>query len=556
MMVDAPVMREGIWHDPFSIISELIALTSKLATERHLERLLGAIVSTATRLTGAEAGRIFVLDRAMRQMHCLVSQEPDGSVGTPDFPPVSVYAEGDRYNLNDANVFAAVTGRIVNLPDIYRYTGYDFSSTYLRDRRTNHVTRSFVVVPLSSVEGTTLGVLQLVNLELRPNGDGSPLQPDSERLVGTIASYAAVAIAIARLFDDNRRLIRQLDRKAEELEQENVRLKSQAAEAGSIPGIIAQSPPMSRALDLLRRAASSPKVTVLLLGETGTGKDVFANAIHELSDRRKGTFVAQNCAAVPENLLESELFGFRKGAFSGAVADKKGLIQEADGGTLFLDEIGDMPLGLQAKILRLLEDGAVRRIGDTRSHKVDVRIIAATNADLPRKIAQGGFRDDLFYRLSVFPITIPPLRERWSDIPKLIDHFLSQASTAHGRHPPALTVKALDALSAWHFPGNVRELKNMIERAVLLVDEGERIDLRHLPPEVAAARPVTGTLVPTISPANDLKSIVREYEARVIETKLQEAGWNQSRTAKLLNISRRSLVEKLGRYAIRPPESV
>src|SRR6516165_984645 len=282
MMVDAPVMQEGIWHDPFSIIAELIQLTSKLATERHLERLLGAIVSTAARLTGAEAGRVLVLDRAMRQMHCLVSQEPDGSVGTPDFPPVSVYTEGDRYNLTDANVFAAVTGRIVNLPDIYRYTGYDFSSTYQRDRRTSHVTRSFVVVPLWSVEGTTLGVLQLVNLEFGAEGDGGPLQPDSERLVSTIASYAAVAIAIARLFDDNRRLIRQLDRKAEELEQENVRLKSQAAEAGSVPGIIAQSPPMNRALDLLRRAASSPKVTVLLLGETGTGKDVFANAIHEL----------------------------------------------------------------------------------------------------------------------------------------------------------------------------------------------------------------------------------------------------------------------------------
>jgi sigma-54-dependent transcriptional regulator len=554
--MDSPV-AEGTWRDPLSIIDELIQLTSKLATERNLEQLLGAIVSTATRMTNAEAGRIFALDRSMRQMHCLVSQEQDGSFGTSNFQPVGIYTDGERYNLTDASVFAAVTGRIVKLSDVYRYTGYDFSSTFQSDRKTGYKTTSFVAAPLSSVDGTTLGVLQLVNIELSAGDDGGPLRPEAERIVRAISSYAAVAIAIARLFDDNRRLIRQLDRKAEELEKENIRLKTQAVETGPLPGVIAESPPMRHAVDLLRRAASSPRVTVLLLGETGTGKDVFANAIHGLSDGRKGPIVAQNCAAVPETLLESELFGFRKGAFSGAVADKKGLIQEADGGTLFLDEIGDMPLGLQAKILRLLEDGAVRRIGDTRTQKVDVRIIAATNADLPRKIAQGAFREDLFYRLSVFPITIPPLRERWSDIPKLIDLFLFQASAAHERQPPAFTVRALDALSCWKFPGNVRELKNLVERAVLLVDEGERIDMRHLPAEVVASgRPSVGALSPRAINGSALKSIVREYEARVIEAKLHEAGWNQTRAAEMLQISRRSLVEKLGRYSIRPPESL
>jgi sigma-54 dependent transcriptional regulator len=546
---------EGIWRNPLAIIDELIQLTSKLATERNLAVLLGAIVSTATRVTNAEAGRIFALDRSMRHMHCLVSQEQDGSFGTSNFRPVGIYTDGERYNLADPSVFAAVTGRLVKLPDVYRYTGYDFSSTFQSDRKTGYKTRSFVAAPLSSVDGTTLGVLQLVNLALPTDDGGGPLRPEAEPIVRAIASYAAVAIAIARLFDDNRRMIRQLDRKAEELEKENIRLKTQAIETGALPGVIAESPSMRHVVDLARRAASSPRVTVLLLGETGTGKDVFANAIHELSGGRKGPIVAQNCAAVPEALLESELFGFRKGAFSGAVADKKGLIQEADGGTLFLDEIGDMPLGLQAKILRLLEDGSVRRIGDTRTEKVDVRIVAATNADLPRKIAQGTFREDLFYRLSVFPITIPPLRERWSDIPKLIDLFLSQASAAHGRQP-AFTVRALDALGSWKFPGNVRELKNLVERAVLLVDEGERIDIRHLPAEVTAGRPSVGVLTPRATNGDDLKSIMRDYEARVIEAKLHESGWNQSRAADLLQISRRSLVEKLGRYSIRPPESL
>jgi sigma-54-dependent transcriptional regulator len=546
--------EEGIWRDPLSIVDELIQLTSSLATERNLERLLGSIISTATRLTRAEAGRVLVLDRTMRQMHCLVSRSHDGSVGSGNVDVIQIYTEEHRYNLTDANVFAVVTGRIVNLPDIYRYCGYDFSSTFRDDQRSGYKTRSFVAVPLRSVDGTMLGVLQLINLRYEAAGEVGPLPVESERLVRTIASFAAVAIAIAKLFDDNRRMIRQLDRKAEELQQENVRLKTTTVETAAIPGVIADSPAMRPALDLLRRAASSPKVTVLLLGETGAGKDVFANAIHRLSERRGRAFVVQNCAAVPENLLESELFGFRKGAFSGAVADKKGLIQEADGGTLFLDEIGDMPLGLQAKILRLLEDGAIRRIGDTRAQTVDVRIVAATNVDLPRKIAQGSFREDLFYRLSVFPITIPPLRERGSDVSGLIEYFLSHASKAHGRTPPAFTVRALDALSAWSFPGNVRELKNIVERAVLLVDEGERIDLRHLPHEIAAARPTVSPVLPTSANGHDLRSIVREYEARVIETKLHEAGWNQSRAAKLMNISRRSLVEKLGRYAIRTPE--
>jgi sigma-54-dependent transcriptional regulator len=554
-MSDTADVSAGASGGPFGVVDELIHLTSLVASERDLERQLAAIVSSATRVTGAEAGRILVLDRAMRQLHRLASTSVslDGA-GVEHFEPIQIYARDERYNLGDASVFAAVTGRIVSLPDIYRYTGYDFSRMYREDQRVGHKTRSFVAAPLKGVDGATLGVLQLINLKHGQGGGAAPLSPGAERLLHTVASHAGVAIAIARLLDDNRRLIRQLDRKAEELERENARLKTHAADIRPIPGLIAESTAMRQPLDLLKRAASSSKVTVLLLGETGVGKDVFAKAIHETSDRRDRAFVAQNCAAVPENLLESELFGYRKGAFSGATADKKGLIQEADGGTLLLDEIGDMPLGLQAKILRLLEEGAVRRIGDTRAQNVDVRIIAATNADLPKRISDGTFREDLFYRLSVFPITIPSLRERWSDIPRLIDHFLLQFAKAHSRTPPAFTPRALDALCSWRYPGNVRELRNIVERAVLLIDDGERIDLRHLPPEFGVARPPLSA--PTVNSGEDLKSLLRGFEARLIETKLQETGWNQSRAAKALKISRRSLVEKLGRYAIRAPANL
>jgi sigma-54-dependent transcriptional regulator len=558
MNMEVRAAGETIWRDPISVIDELIQLTGKLATERDLDRLLNAIIATATRLTGAEAGRIFALDRSMRQLHCMACQEPQTSVVAGHFQPVRIYGEGDRFNLSDANVFAAVTGRIVKLADVYNYTGYDFASTYQTDRKTGFKTQSFVAAPLSSVDGATLGVLQLVNLAAhRAAGEGA-FRPEAERIVRAIASYAAVAIAIARLFDENRRLIRQLDHRAEELEKENLRLKSQTFESRTkIPGLVAESPAMRHPVELLERAALSPKVTVLLLGETGAGKDVFAKAIHDLSAGRKGPLVAQNCAAVPESLLESELFGFRKGAFSGAVADKKGLVHEADGGTLFLDEIGDMPPNLQAKLLRLLEDGSVRRIGDTRAQTVDVRIIAATNADLPRKIAEGAFREDLYYRLSVFPITLPPLRERWSDIPKLIDVFLLRASADHKRPPPSFTVRALDALSAWRFPGNVRELRNIVERAVLLVDDGERIDLRHLPPEIAAnTRNHAPANLPRAAEGGDLKTMMHGYEARIIERTLHELGWNQSRAATVLNISRRSLIEKLSRYAIQRPNRV
>ncbi|MFC6746741.1 sigma-54 interaction domain-containing protein [Methylobacterium persicinum] len=294
-------------------------------------------------------------------------------------------------------------------------------------------------------------------------------------------------------------------------------------------------------------------MAVLLLGETGTGKDVFANAIHRLGKRSGRPFVAQNCAALPETLLESELFGHRKGAFSGALADKKGLVQEANGGTLFLDEIGDMPLPLQAKILRLLEDGSVRRLGDTRMEKVDVRIVAATNADLPLKISQGLFREDLYYRLSTFPVIIPPLRERPSDIPLLIDFFLHRIARSHGHAVFALTPRALEALCRWRYPGNIRELKNIAERAALLIDGDERIDLRHLPPHLARSAPEIMPQQASLPAEGDgsLRSAVQHYEAIVIERRMREAGWNQSRAAELLQISRRSLVDKLQRYAIK-----
>jgi sigma-54-dependent transcriptional regulator len=533
--------------DPVAIAEELIELTTALATERRLETLLSGVVGAACRLTEAEGGRILVLDRVGRELYCIHAQNEANPAAAACPSAVPLYRGDGGFNLTEPSAFAAITGRLLAIADVYAYSGFDFAALYERDRATGYRTRGFLVLPLRGPGEATLGVLQLVNA---PVAAGGTLPAAHERAVRSFAAHAAVAIGNARLFEENRQLIRQLDRANAELASENTILRTAVERTSAGSAVIGDSPPLAAALDLARRAAGA-RVPVLLLGETGTGKEVFSRFVHQASERRNRPFVVQNCASLPETLLESELFGHRRGAFSGAVADKKGLVQEASGGTLFLDEIGDMPLGLQAKILRLIEEGEVRRLGDTRPEKIDVRIVAATNVDLKRGIAEGAFREDLFYRLSVFPITLPPLRERPSDVPQLLDAFLARAASAAGRRVPPLTPRALDALLRWRYPGNVRELKNIAERAVLLVDDGERIDLAHLPAELAGRGGAESLAVAPHLAADGLKAALGRVEALIIETRLREAGGNQGRAAELLAISRRSLVEKLRRYGIR-----
>lgn len=544
-------MPDGDPGAPLAVAEELMELATRLATMRDLESLLGAVISAARRLTKAEAGRILVLDHAVRNLHCVVGQNdvrPDVA-GMPEAVPL--YGANESYNLRDPNVYAAVTGKIVNLGDVQSASSFDVPSLFAFERRGGFVPRSFVAVPLWRPDRMTLGVLQIVNPSLTQSGRVGALPVRYERLLASFAAHAAVAITNARLFDHNEAMIRQLDSRAMRLQEENVRLRR--LDKTSPSGLVGGSAPMRKAVDLMRRAAQT-QVAVLLLGETGTGKEVFARAIHQHSPRAEKPFVAQNCAALPETLLESELFGHRKGAFTGAIADKKGLVQEAEGGTLFLDEIGDMPLGLQAKILRMLEEGSIRRLGGGRTEPVDIRVVAATNVNLQEKIEAGLFRKDLFYRLNVFPVTLPPLRERPSDVPALVDHFLVAMATSHGRPVPALTSRALDCLVRWHWPGNVRELRNVVERALVLLDDGERLDMRHLPASIVGTGG-EGPRLPTANAADaDLKSLMQSYEARLIETKLFEAGGNQSLAARLLRISRRSLIDKVQRYALKSPD--
>ena len=325
------------------------------------------------------------------------------------------------------------------------------------------------------------------------------------------------------------------------LRRENANLKAQLRERYGLPGLIAQSPAMQAVLDLVERVAPTD-ATVLIQGESGTGKEVIAKAVHHASPRAARPFVAVNCGAVPETLLESELFGYVRGAFTGAAGGKLGLFEEAGGGTLFLDEIAEMPATLQVKLLRALQSGEVRRLGATQAATIDVRVLAATNGDLATRISQGSFRVDLFYRLNVIQVTLPPLRDRREDIPALAEHFLARAAAKLGR-TLRLSPAALERVLRYPWPGNVRELENAIERAAIL-SRSETVEPDDLPPHVSAGL----QLGP--SPALPRQVTLAEAERAHILTTLERFGRNHSGAAEALGIGRTTLWRKLKEYGI------
>jgi DNA-binding NtrC family response regulator len=315
--------------------------------------------------------------------------------------------------------------------------------------------------------------------------------------------------------------------------------------------LVGSSAAMAEVLDLVRRVAPS-QATVLLGGESGTGKEVVASLVHALSPRAEGPFVPVNCAALPEGLLESELFGHVRGAFTGAVADRRGRFEEAAGGTLLLDEIGEMGPAVQGKLLRALQAREIVRVGENRPRPVDVRVIAATNRDLPADVAAKRFREDLYYRLAVVAIPLPPLRARPGDVPELADHFLRKVAAREGRPPLAISREALDALVRYRFPGNVRELENVIERAVVVAD-GATVTRADLPAHVLAPHePAPGEAPPA---GTSLPDAVAALERRMIRAALQRHGGVVTRAARDLGVSERALRYKIEGLGLRPPES-
>ena len=347
---------------------------------------------------------------------------------------------------------------------------------------------------------------------------------------------------VATMFAQAIRLRELAEAERQRLLDENIHLKEELKERYDFSHIIGTSGPMRQVFEQISRVAST-NTTVLIRGESGTGKELIAHAIHYSSTRAKKPFIKVSCAALPDSLIESELFGYEKGAFTGAAARKKGRFELADGGTLFLDEIGDINLSTQVKLLRVIQDREFERLGGTGPVKVDVRLVAATNSDLEKAIATGTFREDLHYRLNVFSIFVPPLRERKTDILLLADHFLEKYAIEHGKNIKRISTPAIDMLMAYHWPGNVRELQNIIERAVLVCDANV-VHGHHLPPTLQTGE-ASGTVTDT-----SLAEAVAAYEKDLVQDALKTTRGNRVKAAKLLDSTERIISYKVKKYRI------
>jgi Nif-specific regulatory protein len=397
-----------------------------------------------------------------------------------------------------------------------------------RETRAEEEDMSFLCVPIL-MDGASAGTLA-VEMPCMA-------RQDAERMVKVlriIASMVSQAVRILRLVEGER----------QRLVQENSQLREELRERYELSNIVGNSGPMRRVYEQVAQVVGTG-ATVMILGESGTGKELIAHALHHHSPRAGKPFVRVNCAALPETLVETELFGHERGAFTGAQARRKGKFEHADGGTLFLDEIGELSPSTQAKLLRVLQGREFERLGGNETVRVDVRLLTATNKDLERALAEGTFREDLYYRLNMFTIHVPPLRERRSDVLLLAEHFVEKYTRVHQRTIRRISTPAIDMLMAYHWPGNVRELENTIERAVLVAD-GDVIHGHHLSPTLQTAE-ASGTVV-----SRSLGEAVEVFESNLIQDALKSTRGNRAKAARLLATTERILSYKVRRYGIDP----
>jgi Nif-specific regulatory protein len=505
------------------------AFTARL----DLEELAPFVVEKCREALDAEGAAVLLLDDQREELYFpyVADEDPDvaDSVAEVRFPARAgiagaVLRDGVPALVNDVAADPRFYG------DVDRHTGLS--------------TRSLLAAPLRGRMGP-IGVVQVVNART----PGGFVQGDLDLLV---ALSGSVAIAI-----ENARLWAAMKASAERLTAEVGVLRRDIAQRERFAEMVGTAPAMAAVFRLMESAAAST-ITVLLEGETGTGKELVARGIHAAGARATQPFVAVNCAALPETLLESELFGHRRGAFTGATQDQRGLFEAASGGTIFLDEIGEMPLGMQAKLLRVLQDGEVTPVGERTPRKVDVRVISATNRDLLGEVSRHGFRDDLYYRVGAFPIRLPPLRERPEDVPPLVERFLGAAAERARKRRAGISPAALERLVAYGWPGNVRELQNEIERAVVLAPDGTVVGVDHLSSKVRGAtstmaetRPSSVAAAVPSDASRDLRDARAEFEVEFIRKVLSEQGGNVSRAARALGISRVALQKKMKDYGLR-----
>ena len=485
-------------------------INSVLSTSEVLERVMDAVLS----ISSAQRGFLVLLDSA-GQPRMEISRNLES---------VGLSAE-DTLRISQTILKQAIeTGRTVwesdalNNPNFVNYQS-------VRDLSL----RTVICLPLK-VDQKVVGAIYLDSKTVTDLVAG-----DGETLLMAFASQAAAAISNARAHDA-------LKSFQTRLELENRNLKRAMRSEFSFESILGKSPALQRVFDIMEKVVDNP-VTVLIQGETGTGKELVARAIHNSGPRRSSNFVAINCGALPEALLESELFGYRRGAFTGAVEDRPGLFEAAHGGTICLDEIGELPLALQVKLLRVLQEGEVRRLGEGQPRRVDARLLAATNRNLEQEVQEQRFRQDLFYRLNVVNITIPPLRERYEDLLLLSEHFLKKSAARMGRLGLYLTPEAKNCILAHSWPGNVRELENALERACALA-AGDAITPEHLVP----VAPLT-----VADEEGTLKQVLQKAERATIEAALRRNAGNISRAATSLGVSRQHLHNRIRKLRIATP---
>jgi Nif-specific regulatory protein len=505
----------------------LYELGCAFAERIELDELIPLVISKCRDVLDAEGGSVLLLDAATNEFvfPYVAEQNPEAAAR---LATMRVPAE--------SSIAGAVVrdGRPIRVDDPHADTRF-YSEV---DRRTGVRTGSLLAAPLRARHGT-IGVIEVVNRR-----GGGAFTDDDLAFLDALAGSVAVAIENARLYD-------QVKASEERLRTQVVALRRDLARHDRFTEIMGTGPAMAEVFRLMESAAASP-ISVLIEGETGTGKELVAKAIHRESVRADGAFLAVNCAAFQETLLESELFGHRRGAFTGALQDRRGLFEAADKGTIFLDEVGEMPAAMQAKLLRVLEQGEVVPVGDTRPRKVDVRVVSATNRNLAAEVAARRFREDLYYRLVAFPVRLPPLRARREDVPLLAHGFIAGAAERHTKRVDGIEPAALECLVRFDWPGNVRELRNEIERAVALVRDGEPIGVSHL-----SARLVDGVAAPPDAIealARGAGSLLRaraSFEARYIAEVLRQQQGNVSRAAKVLGLSRVMLQRKMKAYGLR-----
>ncbi|SFP37417.1 sigma-54 dependent transcriptional regulator [Geopseudomonas sagittaria] len=492
---------------PLHYAEALLECYASLARAATADSLLGGLVRAAAQLSGGELSQLYLLDDSHTRL-CLSAEWLDGLL-----QPREAASLPSDYRDAQLLQYCLCQNRTLSL------AGLDAS---LHDS-------SFL--PPARLPWCSLLCLPLLDERQRCSGLLLVASQSSRDLQGFAASLGRLGgFALAQLH-----LLQRLraPRPAEDASP------AVPAPLASGYGLIGDSPRMRGLYQLIGKVLHNP-VSVLVTGETGTGKELVARAIHDCGLRRSRPFIVQNCASLPENLLESELFGYRKGAFTGADRDRPGLFDAADGGTLFLDEIGDMPLALQAKLLRVLQEGEVRPLGSTETHRVDVRIIAATHRHLRTQVEAGRFREDLFYRLSHFPIELPPLRERDSDVLRLARHFAANACAFLQRDPCRWSDAAQERLASYDFPGNVRELKSIVERAVLLCEGGELL------PEHLNLRHDDNAADSTLS----LRERLDRVERNLLLDCLRKNRGNQTHAARELGLPRRTLLYRMDKLNI------